>query len=225
MFSAVIFDMDGIIIDSEPLWRQSMIKVFADYGLKIDEEQCMTTKGMKIDDVIRKWNLEKNLEWDSKIHEIKQHIHTDLIHRIKEFGMPIDGTYELLDFIRKKLKLKTGLATSSDAELMYAVMDKLNLHPFMDVVIHPTHNIRPKPEPDLYLHCAIKLKVSPSACLAIEDSYFGILSAKKAGMKVIGIPESNKEKEKFIPIADYILKSHREVKLLLENIFEKFIFS
>lgn len=218
MISAVIFDMDGILIDSEPLWRQSMIKVFSEFGLSVNEEQCKSTKGMKIDEVIKKWNLEKKLNWDNKIELIKHHIHNDLIQRIKLYGKPIEGLMELLDFVRNKMNLRTGLATSSDANLMHAVLEKLNLYPFIEAAVHPTETIRPKPEPDVYLHCANNLNVSPDVCLAIEDSYFGILSAKRAGMKVIGIPESPDETEKFIGQADYILKSHWDVKLLLQKL-------
>jgi sugar-phosphatase len=218
MISAVIFDMDGVLIDSEPLWRQSMIKVFSEFGLSVNEEQCKATKGMKIEEVIKKWNSEKKLRWDDKIESIKHHIHIDLIQRIKLYGKPIDDLMELLDFIRNKMKLKTGLATSSDAELMHTVLEKLNLYESIDAAVHPNETIRPKPDPDVYLHCAENLNVSPDACLAIEDSFFGILSAKRAGMRVIGIPESPDETEKFLNLADYVLKSHRDVKLLLEKI-------
>jgi sugar-phosphatase len=218
MISAVIFDMDGVLIDSEPLWRQSMIKVFSEFGLSVNEEQCKATKGMKIEEVIKKWNTEKKLSWDNKIDHIKHRIHIDLIQRIKLYGKPIEGVMELLDFIRNKMKLKTGLATSSDPELMHAVIEKLNLYTFIDAAVHPNESIRPKPDPDVYMHCAENLNVSPDDCLAIEDSYFGILSAKRAGMRVIGIPESPDETEKFLHVADYVLSSHRDVRILLEKI-------
>jgi sugar-phosphatase len=218
MITAVIFDMDGVLIDSEPLWRQSMIKVFSEFGLSLNEEQCKATKGMKIEEVIKKWNREKKLQWDNKIEYIKQHIHNDLIQRIKLYGKPIEGVMELLDFVRNNMNLKTGLATSSDAELMHTVLEKLNLYESIDAAVHPNETIRPKPEPDVYLHCADNLNVSPDACLAIEDSFYGILSAKKAGMSVIGIPESPDEKVKFNHLADYVLSSHKDVRLLLEKI-------
>lgn len=195
-----------------------MIKVFSEFGLSVNEEQCKATKGMKIEEVIKKWNTEKKLSWDNKIDHIKHRIHIDLIQRIKLYGKPIEGVMELLDFIRNKMKLKTGLATSSDPELMHAVIEKLNLYTFIDAAVHPNESIRPKPDPDVYMHCAENLNVSPDDCLAIEDSYFGILSAKRAGMRVIGIPESPDETEKFLHVADYVLSSHRDVRILLEKI-------
>lgn len=206
---AVLFDMDGILIDSEPLWRESMQKVLENYGLLLTTKECMYTKGMKIDMVIDFWNKKRSMGWKNT-QEIKKKIHETLIRKIRQKGKAVPGSLELVYYVRNGLGQKKGLATSSDEELGRVVSEKLSLGSLMDAMVCAGNVLKAKPEPDVYLKCTEKLKEPTHACIAMEDSFYGIISAKKAGMKVIGIPESPEEEMKFRELADMVFYSMME---------------
>lgn len=215
---ALILDMDGILIDSEPLWRKSMVKVFGLHGFHTDEEECRKTKGMKIREVVEHLNRTYHLGWkdyDRIVNEIEE----DLLRRIQEEGNAIPGATELLKYIYMLSDWKTGLATSSSRRLMHATLEKLNLEEYFHACVCAEGTIRAKPHPDIYLACANELGVKPDKCYAVEDSWFGVLAAQAAGMKVLAVPETEEEEKKFLEITPYVFRSMKEAN---EN-FKKII--
>ncbi|MCX8080595.1 MAG: HAD-IA family hydrolase [Bacteroidia bacterium] len=216
MTKAVIFDMDGILIDSEPLWREAMMRIFEQYGFGITEEQCRSTKGMKIEEVISLWNRQKSLCWEDEL-KIKMEIHKLLLKLLHQKGKAIPGAMDAI-LAAKTRRFKIGLATSSDRTLMEAVVKKLGVTQFFDAMVCADGALKAKPHPDVYLECAKRMGVSPRQCVAVEDSYFGLKSARSAGMFVIGVPESECELVKFRETADLVLENLWQVQRKLLEI-------
>lgn len=209
MVEAVIFDMDGVIIDSEPFWRQAEMKVFKSMGIEMTEKMCMQMKGIKIDDVVKHWHQIFQWETPSNI-EVEEQIINSFIHLVKTKGQPMSGLSELIKCIKAK-GLKIGLATSSTVAIMNATLDKLNLHSSFDVKHSAEHEKNGKPAPDVYLSVAKQLGIEPQNCIAIEDSHTGLRAANSAGMYTVAIPEEQEfESEKYI-IANKKVRTHFEI--------------
>lgn len=212
---AVIFDMDGVLIDSEPLWRQAMIKGFGEAGITLSEEDCRKTMGLRIQEVIRYWiGFYKKPEINPlKLEQTVMDLLLDLIDRE---GEAIKGIPELIAFCKTK-GLKMGLATSSSNVLMNAVLKKLNLGSSLDSRISAEHLQYGKPHPEVFLQCAGLLSTDPQRCVVIEDSLNGVIAGKAARMLVVAVPEDKFQKtDKFI-VADHVCMDMGEVLRLFEG--------
>ena len=203
-FEAVIFDMDGVLIDSEPLWKIAMEKVFSDLGCKLSKNDFQRTVGLRIDEVINYWNKDQNLGVaDEK--SVEDDIINRMIELVRENPIPLTGVMETLEYLSKN-KLKIGLATSSPNQLLQAVLDGLKIDHFFDVAHSAEFEEFGKPHPAVYLETAKKLNVDSNKCLVIEDSLNGIISGMSAKMKVICIPEKTHLKEPRLKVADYMFE-------------------
>lgn len=207
---AVIFDMDGVIIDSEPLWRKAMINGFTDFGVNFTEDDCKKTTGMRLNEVIKYWNK----LYSDKLHDQEAVNHTIinyLINLINQEGKAMPGLMDLLDFIRSK-NIKIGLSTSSDEILIKTILNKLEITHYFDEVISAQFLKFGKPHPEVYLTCAERLQIHPMDCMVIEDSINGIISGKAAQMNVIAIPDPEHINNVKFNIADTIVSHLNEVK-------------
>ncbi|MBT5933014.1 MAG: hexitol phosphatase HxpB [Flavobacteriales bacterium] len=203
-FEAVIFDMDGVLIDSEPLWKIAMEKVFSDLGCKLSKNDFQRTVGLRIDEVINYWNKDQNLGVaDEK--SVEDDIINRMIELVRENPIPLTGVMETLEYLSKN-KLKIGLATSSPNHLLQAVLDGLKIDHFFDVAHSAEFEEFGKPHPAVYLETAKKLNVDSNKCLVIEDSLNGIISGMSAKMKVICIPEKTHLKEPRLKVADFMFE-------------------
>ncbi len=188
-FAAVIFDMDGVLIDSEPLWKIAEIEGFAKVGLNLTKKDCEATVGVRIDEVVRIWY--DKVGWTGPgIREVSEDIVDILIREIKRQGIALPGVNESLEMLKNE-NLAVGLATSSSSRIINVVLDRFHLRHYFTATHSAENETLGKPHPAVYLNCAAKLGVIPKNCLAIEDSFNGVLSAKAAGMKVIAIPEKS----------------------------------
>lgn len=207
MPGAFIFDMDGVIIDSEPLWRRAMVKVFNTGGLPVSAEDCAQTTGMRIDEVISIWN-KKHPFTDNEL-QVQLDIEEELCALIRTEGKAMPGFMEAVDLIKKENK-KIGLATSSSNTLLNCVLGSLNVHDFFHHAQSAQDLKYGKPHPEVFLLSAQALGVPTNRCVVFEDSVNGIISAKAAGMKVIGVPEAHNRDNPRFSIADLILHSLEE---------------
>jgi sugar-phosphatase len=206
---AVIFDMDGVIIDSEPLWRRVMIQSFVEIGIPFSDEHCRITTGLRFKEVAEFWFKKHGITHIS-IDEFDELVITRLCNLIKQEGKPMKGVIEALQFLKQK-NLKTGISTSSNTKLMNTVVDVLNIRHYFNELCSAELMTYGKPHPMVYLTCAEKLGINPLNCLVIEDSVNGIIAGKSAQMKVVAIPDDiNKNNPKF-SIADYSLESLLEI--------------
>lgn len=204
-FDAVIFDMDGVLIDSEPLWKIAMEKVFSEVGSNLTKADFQKTVGLRIDEVVRFWHHHEG--WRNVTPEkVEQAIVEQMGALIRQNGKPLEGVPEMLKFLAANNK-KIGLATSSYAILIDEVLQVLELKSYFNFTHSAEHEEYGKPHPAVYLTAAKKLGVTPARCLVIEDSLNGIVSAKAARMKVVCVPEKTHHPEPRLILADYQFES------------------
>ena len=185
--SAVIFDMDGLIIDSEPLWKIAEIETFKEVGFDFTFEMCALTTGMRIDEVVEFWRAK--LKWESFTNtEIVDKIQNKMIQLIKERGKLLPGIIESLNLLNANDVL-IGLASSSSMSLINTTVDTLKIRKFFNVIHSAENEIAGKPNPAVFLSAAKMLKVNPEKCLVLEDSKAGMSAGINANMRTIVIPE------------------------------------
>lgn len=186
---AVIFDMDGVIIDSEALWRQAQREALACWGVTVSEEECETlTKGRRLDDIARVWCRYCQLELAPQ--QLEAAILQSITSLIAAEGEPMRGVYEALRYFRHA-GYKIALATSSSRQVISAVLNKFSLWHYFDVVCSADDEVRGKPHPAVYLTTLRKLNLDASQCLVIEDSFNGFSAAQAAGIATAVIAEDS----------------------------------
>jgi sugar-phosphatase len=219
---AVIFDMDGVLIDSEHLWRKAMILAFAENNMMLTENDCRKTMGMRIGEVIGLWLAHHNKP-ALMAPALEERIHALLLALIDSEGKVIAGIPELVEYCLER-KLKTGLATSSSQRLVDAVLAKTALKNKIAVTVTADNLRYAKPHPEVFLECAGGLGVAPEQCIVIEDSLNGVIAAKAARMKVIAVPDDDHLKadvhraKQFI-LADYQAENMHQVLAFFKKIY------
>ena len=201
IYKAVIFDMDGVLIDSEPLWKVAMEEVFISIGCPLTRKDFQKTVGLRLDEVIEYWF--EHTRWENASpKEVEDRIVYRMIDLLKEYGVPLIGVVATLQYLKAK-GIKIGLATSSYEVLIDTVLDTLSIREYFDFTHSAEREAFGKPHPAVYLTVAEKFKIHPKNCLVIEDSLNGIISGKAARMKVVCIPEKSHSLEPKLMLADY----------------------
>lgn len=183
---AVIFDMDGVIVDSEGLWRQAERAVFAEVGLALSDADCEKTMGMRSDEVIAYWYGQE--PWaGASIEEVETRLTHLMLTLISEKAIAMAGAEHAIS-IAQRAGHQLGLASSSCPDLINAVLVKLGLENTFRVACSAINEKFGKPHPAVFLTAARKLGVQPELCVAIEDSAAGVRAALDASMRVIAVP-------------------------------------
>ena len=208
MIEAVIFDLDGLLIDSEPLWQEAEILIFKQVNLVLTSELCRQTQGLRIDEVVDYWYRQYPWTNLSKL-EVEELIVNKVIELIHLKGQPLPGVAQAIAFAKNQ-NVKIALASSSTSQIIQAALQKLNLTEVFVEIYSAESEMLGKPHPGVYSTTAQKLNVPPQSCLALEDSLNGVLAAKAAHMKCVAIPEAIQQKNPQFAIADLILKSLEE---------------
>lgn len=199
-YDAVIFDMDGVLTDSEPLWKIAMEKAFAAAGSRLTKKDFQQTVGLRIDEVVAYWAKHEN--WTMSPAEIERTIMHNMCELIRDHAIALPGVIKTLEYLKSR-QIKIGLATSSYEQLIEAVLKKLGIKHHFNFTHSAEHEEFGKPHPAVYLTVANRLQVNPTRCLVIEDSFNGIISAKAARMHVVCIPEKTHEPDPRLKIADF----------------------
>lgn len=214
MIKAIIYDMDGLLIDSEPIWREAEKEIFAEVGITLTDEMCFTTVGLRIDEVVQHW-FEK-FPWNNISEEIiKEKIINKVIELILEKGELLPGVLDTIIYFNKN-NYPLAIASASPMKIIQAVVEKFELAKHFSIIHSAEHEDFGKPHPAVFITTAKLLNVLPQHCLVFEDSLNGVIAAKAARMKVIAVPEPIHYEDKRFEIADMRLKSLKEFK---ESVF------
>lgn len=198
---AVIFDMDGVLVDSEKLWKQAEKEVFSSLGVNVTDEDSEVTKSMTTTEVSEFWF--NKFPWQSKsLETVEQMVVSRVMELITTEDCKINGIKEFIEKLKNN-NYKIGLATNSPYKIIPTVLEKLEVTGLFDVISSAEFEENGKPDPAIYINTAAKLNVATKNCLVIEDSHSGMLAAKKAGMTVIAFTNGNPEAN--FDIADFTI--------------------
>ena len=211
----VIFDMDGLLIDSEPLWLQAGKQVMAQYGKQLTAAEYETTVGLRTQEWLVYWFNYFGLP-HTTIASAEVQILSLVQEMIMQKGNAMQGVQHIVQFFLEK-KFKLGLATSSPMALAQAVVQKLGLATHLQAITSAEHLQYGKPHPQVYLQCAEALGSEPENCLCFEDSFNGLIAAKAAKMKCIVVPAAHQLKDARWGAADLKISSLQNFNELLMN--------
>lgn len=197
--------MDGLLIDTEPIWRRSEIEIFGELGLHLTEEQCMQTMGVRVAEIVQLWYSRHPWEGPS-CAEVTRRIYASVIEHVLSEGQPMPGVLDALRTVRDR-GLVCGIASSSSEILIRAVVERLGIGEYIQMICSADNEAEGKPHPAVYLTAARRLGVSPEQCVAFEDSPNGVLSAKAAGMLCIVVPDRYLAGDPRMACADVRLES------------------
>ncbi|OUM93786.1 MAG: phosphatase [Thermobacillus sp. ZCTH02-B1] len=208
MIRAFIFDMDGVIIDSEPIHFEVDLITARHFGADMDKEDLERFVGMTNPEMWAIIRAEYGIS--HTVDEIIEYQSGRKIRWLDEADIePIDGIRELLQDLRGR-RIPTGLASSSPRPFIEAVLAKFGIRESFDCVISGEEVPNGKPAPDIYLEAAKRLGVPPAACAVLEDSRNGVLAAKRAGMYCIGFANPNSGNQD-LSLADRVVSAIDEI--------------
>lgn len=208
MIDTVVFDMDGLLINSEPLWVEGMQEVLATVGVEITPELAVQTTGLRTSEVIAYWH--DYFQWNHKSREqVAEEIIETVSYKIAQEGHLMEGIPYILDFFQNR-GLKMGLASSSPLQFIEQALTHFGIRGYFSTVSSAEYEPYGKPHPAVYLSCLQQLGSQPLKSMAFEDSVNGMIAAKAARMKVVVVPEPhNRQNPRYI-LADLQLSSLQE---------------
>jgi mannitol-1-/sugar-/sorbitol-6-/2-deoxyglucose-6-phosphatase len=188
---AVILDLDGLLIDTEPVWRAAESAVFAGLGISLSECDLLDSIGQPMDVMIRGWRKRQSADGGRSAEltdaEVADRITDDVIAHVMTEGQPMPGVTAVIARF-ERYRLPMAIASSSPPRLINAVCDRFGLAG-IQVRCSGLDEVQAKPAPDVYLTAARRLGVAPASCLALEDSPPGVAAAKAAGMRCVAVPD------------------------------------
>ncbi len=204
-YRAVVFDLDGLLLDTETLWLRSEAELFRRHGQEFTRQDQLAVMGTGVDFSGRYYAerlgvpLERGTVLIEEMHEL-------MLAEVSREVLARPGAAELVERLRGQVPL--GLASNSARYLVDAALATARLSDAFDVIVTPADVAEPKPAPDLYLEACLRLGVVPSDALALEDSAPGIAAAKAAGLTCIAVPQFA---ETDVSAADRVIDSLEEL--------------
>ena len=184
---AVIYDLDGLLIDSEPCWMQAEVEVLGALGVPLTVERCRETTGLRMDEAVAYWASRYPWTGASLEQVVGRILHRVLALLAERAPLKI-GVRESLAVVRRA-GLRVAVASSSPLGLIQGALERVGLRDAFEQVVSAEGERFGKPHPAVYLTAAARLGVPPEVCLALEDSVNGVYSATGAGMQCIAVPE------------------------------------
>lgn len=184
---AALFDMDGLIIDSEPLWDQAEMDIFSTLDVDLTRRnELPDTLGLRIDQVVRMWY--ETLPWNGPSQQdVTNRIIARSLSLIEETRPLLPGVKDALELCQQQ-GMKIGLASASPLHMLERVLEIFDLRAYFDVLVSAESLPYSKPHPQVYLDAAAKLGIDPLNCVTLEDSFNGMIATKAARMRSIVVP-------------------------------------
>jgi len=205
---ATLFDMDGLLIDSEVLWHKAELEIFGALGVPLGDAGVRSTKGMFVNEVVQHWYA--RYPWAAPRPEV---VVAQLLERVGELvereGVLLAGAERAIDLTSARGLV--GLASSTPLALIYRCLDTFGLRDRFAVVQSAEFERFGKPHPAVFLSAADSLDVDPRECLVFEDSAAGVLAAKAARMAVVAVPVAEDRAMPEFALADLVLTSLDEL--------------
>ncbi|ELY3758832.1 hexitol phosphatase HxpB [Cronobacter universalis] len=208
---AAIFDMDGLLIDSEPLWDQAELEVIATLGVDTSRRhELPDTLGLRIDLVVALWFAQQ--PWNGpSVDEVTQRIITRAMTLVEEKRPLLPGVADAIALCKAQ-GLKVGLASASPLRMLERVLTLFDLRDQFDVLASAEHLPYSKPHPQVYLDATAKLGVDPLCCVTLEDSVNGMVATKAARMRSIVVPAEENRSDARWALANVRLNSLTELE-------------
>lgn len=191
-----IFDMDGVLIDSEPQWQMVEKRVFADIGIDLTDEMVASTTGLRCQDVVAQWHRRFAFTQKSQ-KQVQQEIINGMVDCFETNPSYKPGAKALIERLAANPDNTVAICSGSPIVLIETLVRNLGLEDKIALMHSAEDDEFGKPHPLPYLNCAKDLGKDPSDCVVFEDSAVGAISAKAAGMYVIAIPEGQYSQDKF----------------------------
>ncbi len=180
--------MDGLLLDTEPLWGESMMRIARKHNIPISGDRFKETTGLRIHEVTEYWSVK--YPWQgSAHHEVAEEILDDIIDASLQKGKVLAGVLQALELL-KEHQYRIGLASSSPTRMIHALVEHFGLSGYFDQITSADSVELGKPHPAVFLHCAQQLGSPPMQCVVLEDSVNGMIAGKAARMKVIVVPDA-----------------------------------
>ncbi|MEO5685198.1 MAG: hexitol phosphatase HxpB [Chitinophagaceae bacterium] len=205
MLNTVIFDMDGLLIDSEPLWEEAGRETLNLFNITLTPAQYHSSTGLRSSEWIEHWFRHFNISMEHAA-AAESTIVRMAIASIVAKAAPMPGVVHIFNFFKQR-NFKMGVASSSPIELINLVIKKLQLDGMVTARSSAEHLSNGKPHPQVFLDCAALLQSSPAECICFEDSFNGMIAAKAARMKCVVVPAHNHQQEGRWAAADLKLSS------------------
>jgi sugar-phosphatase len=184
---AAIFDMDGLLVDSEPLWRQAEIEIFGRLGVPLTDELCLETRGMVVGEMTRHWY--DRYRWEGPTPDGVAAEVTDAVASLLSTGLVLKPGARRAVASCAERGLALGVASSSPRRLIEVVVTESGLAPWFAVLHSAQEEEAGKPDPAVFLTTAARLGADPGRCVVFEDSPAGVQAAAAAGMVCVAVPE------------------------------------
>jgi len=203
---AAIFDMDGLLLDTEPLWGESMLEVANKHEVNIRSDFFKYTTGLRINEVTAFWQYK--FGWKSAISSdvMANEIVENIIERSILKGRVMPGVINLLEDLKSN-HVPLGVATSSPSVMMHTLLEHFNLKSYFNALVSAEYVGYGKPHPAVYMKCADDLGEESFKCVAFEDSINGMVAAKAARMQVVVVPDEYNFNKSSFGLADLKIKS------------------
>lgn len=210
MVKAAVFDMDGTLINSEPIWQKVIIGKMREWGAEVSDDAYLATVGLDTPSLCVKFRAQYEIT-SLSAEAMLDEIHKTVITTISAEGQWMPGAQEAVK-LAKSLNIPVGLATASDQEILDAMAEHFGFGEMFATLCCADEVPISKPNPGLYLLACERLGVRPQDAIAFEDSINGLLAAKSAQMTCIAIPDLLSPDDKRYGIADRVLNSLTELK-------------
>jgi beta-phosphoglucomutase family hydrolase len=181
---ALLFDMDGVIIDSNPAHREAWAAFNRRYGLETTEEMHLRMYGRRNDQIVRDYFGDALSDEEVAARgRAKEALYREMVDaRIEDMLVP-----GIREFLSRYRSVPMGIASNAEPENVNFLLDRAQLRPYFQAVVDGSRVSNPKPHPDVYLLAARLLGIAPSECIVFEDSPSGVAAALAAGMRAIGL--------------------------------------